>query len=247
VPYYQEIFLRLDKFLSEKGIGTRKQIKEYVKNGRATINCVVAKNSDQHIDENNDEIAFDGNILTYKEFYYFMLNKPQGVVSSTREGRSKTVVDLLKDEGVKDLFPVGRLDKDTVGLLLLTNDGVLAHNLLSPKKHVEKEYEVYLEHDITDEDMHRLEEGVDIGDDEKTLPAKAFRAEDKEGHQIIHLIIHEGRFHQVKRMLNAVGNEVVFLRRLSMGSLKLDGDLAEGEYRALTEDEIDCLINSNKN
>ena len=108
--------MRLDKFLSEKGIGTRKQIKEYVKNGRATINGVVAKNSDQHIDENNDEIAFDGNILTYKEFYYFMLNKPQGVVSSTREGRSQTVVDLLKDEGVKDLFPVGRLDKDTVGL-----------------------------------------------------------------------------------------------------------------------------------
>lgn len=236
--------MRLDKFLSEKGIGTRKQIKEYVKNGRATVNGTVAKSSDMHIDENKDEIAFDGNVLTYSKFYYFMLNKPADVVSSTRAGKSVTVVDLLKDEGVKDLFPVGRLDKDTVGLLLLTNDGILAHNLLSPKKHVDKEYEVYLDHEITDEELHKLEGGVDIGDEEITLPARAFRAPDKEGHQVIHLIIHEGRFHQVKRMLNAVDNEVVFLRRLSMGSLKLDENLAEGEYRPLTEDEINCLTNS---
>ena len=236
--------MRLDKFLSEKGIGTRKQIKEYVKNGRATVNGTVAKSSDIHIDENKDEIAFDGNVLTYSKFYYFMLNKPADVVSSTRAGKSVTVVDLLKDEGVKDLFPVGRLDKDTVGLLLLTNDGILAHNLLSPKKHVDKEYEVYLDHEITDEELHKLEGGVDIGDEEITLPARAFRAPDKEGHQVIHLIIHEGRFHQVKRMLNAVDNEVVFLRRLSMGSLKLDENLAEGEYRPLTEDEINCLTNS---
>lgn len=236
--------MRLDKFLSEKGIGTRKQIKEYVKNGRATVNGTVAKSSDMHIDENMDEIAFDGNALTYSKFYYFMLNKPADVVSSTRAGKSVTVVDLLKDEGVKDLFPVGRLDKDTVGLLLLTNDGILAHNLLSPKKHVDKEYEVYLDHEITDEELHKLEGGVDIGDEEITLPARAFRAPDKEGHQVIHLIIHEGRFHQVKRMLNAVDNEVVFLRRLSMGSLKLDENLAEGEYRPLTEDEINCLTNS---
>lgn len=236
--------MRLDKFLSEKGIGTRKQIKEYVKNGRATVNGTVVKSSDMHIDENKDEIAFDGNVLTYSKFYYFMLNKPADVVSSTRAGKSVTVVDLLKDEGVKDLFPVGRLDKDTVGLLLLTNDGILAHNLLSPKKHVDKEYEVYLDHEITDEELHKLEGGVDIGDEEITLPARAFRAPDKEGHQVIHLIIHEGRFHQVKRMLNAVDNEVVFLRRLSMGSLKLDENLAEGEYRPLTEDEINCLTNS---
>ena len=236
--------MRLDKFLSEKGIGTRKQIKEYVKNGRATVNGTVVKSSDMHIDENMDEIAFDGNALTYSKFYYFMLNKPADVVSSTRAGKSVTVVDLLKDEGVKDLFPVGRLDKDTVGLLLLTNDGILAHNLLSPKKHVDKEYEVYLDHEITDEELHKLEGGVDIGDEEITLPARAFRAPDKEGHQVIHLIIHEGRFHQVKRMLNAVDNEVVFLRRLSMGSLKLDENLAEGEYRPLTEDEINCLTNS---
>ena len=236
--------MRLDKFLSEKGIGTRKQIKEYVKNGRATVNGTVVKSSDMHIDENKDEIAFDGNVLTYSKFYYFMLNKPADVVSSTRTGKSVTVVDLLKDEGVKDLFPVGRLDKDTVGLLLLTNDGILAHNLLSPKKHVDKEYEVYLDHEITDEELHKLEGGVDIGDEEITLPARAFRAPDKEGHQVIHLIIHEGRFHQVKRMLNAVDNEVVFLRRLSMGSLKLDENLAEGEYRPLTEDEINCLTNS---
>ncbi len=236
--------MRLDKFLSEKGIGTRKQIKEYVKNGRATVNGTVVKSSDMHIDENKDEIAFDGNVLTYSNFYYFMLNKPTDVVSSTRAGKSVTVVDLLKDEGVKDLFPVGRLDKDTVGLLLLTNDGILAHNLLSPKKHVDKEYEVYLDHEITDEELHMLEGGVDIGDEEMTLPARAFRAPDKEGHQVIHLIIHEGRFHQVKRMLKAVDNEVVFLRRLSMGSLKLDENLAEGEYRPLTEDEINCLTNS---
>ncbi|MCR4902883.1 MAG: rRNA pseudouridine synthase [Butyrivibrio sp.] len=236
--------MRLDKFLGEKNIGSRKQIKEYVKNGRATINGVVAKSCDIHIDENKDEIAFDGEILTYSEYSYFMLNKPGGVVSSTREGKTTTVVDLLKKEGIKNLFPVGRLDKDTVGLLLLTNNGLLAHNLLSPKKHVDKEYEVHLLHDITDSELEILERGVDIGDGDKTLPAKAFRAESRDGHQVIHLIIHEGRFHQVKRMLESVGNEVVFLKRLSMGTLQLDPELSEGEYRELTDEEINCLLDN---
>lgn len=236
---------RIDKFLCDQNLGTRKQVKEFIKNGMVTINGETALKPEQHVDETADEISFGGKVLNYSEFRYYMLYKPQDVVSATTDGRSVTVVDLLKPENVKGLAPVGRLDKDTEGLLLMTNDGMLTHNLLSPKKHVDKDYEVHLAHEITDAELKKLENGVDIGDETRTLPAVTYRDEpDAEGRCVIHLVLHEGRFHQVKRMLEAVGNEVLFLKRISMGSLKLDETLEPGEYRPLTVQELERLQNS---
>ena len=242
--------MRLDKFLGEQGIGTRKQIKEYIKNGRCQVNGEIAVKSDMHIDEERDVISFDGKELSYSRFHYFMLYKPAGVVSATRDGKNKTVLDLLSGENVKGLSPCGRLDIDTEGLILLTDDGELIHRLLSPRKHVDKVYEAHLSHALDDAHISKLEKGVDIGDKKDdgtvdyTLPAKVVVMEDDEmGRPVIHLIIREGRFHQVKRMLEAVGNEVLFLKRLSMGSLTLDPELKSGEYRPLTEEEIENLKN----
>ncbi|RKM62490.1 rRNA pseudouridine synthase [Butyrivibrio sp. CB08] len=240
--------MRLDKFLGEQGIGTRKQIKEYVKNGRCKVNGEVVLKSDVHIDENKDDISFDDVPLSYSRFHYFLLNKPAGVVSATTDGRNTTVLDLLGDDYVKGLSPCGRLDIDTEGLLLITDDGNLIHKLLSPKKHVDKVYEVHLRDSLSDADITKLEEGVNIGDKKDdgsidyTLPAKVeVKDVDNEGRPVIFLTIHEGRFHQVKRMLEAVGNEVLFLRRLSMGPLKLDESLLPGDYRPLTDEEISIL------
>ncbi|MCH4191188.1 MAG: rRNA pseudouridine synthase [Butyrivibrio sp.] len=236
---------RIDKFLCDQNLGTRKQVKEFIKNGMVTINGETVLKPEQHVDETADEVSFGGRVLNYSEFCYYMLYKPQDVVSATTDGRSVTVVDLLKPENVKGLAPVGRLDKDTEGLLLMTNDGMLTHNLLSPRKHVDKDYEVHLAHEITDAELKKLENGVDIGDETRTLPAVIYRDEpDAEGRCVIHLVLHEGRFHQVKRMLEAVGNEVLFLKRISMGSLKLDETLEPGEYRPLTAQELEGLQNS---
>ena len=232
--------MRLDKFLADQNIGTRKQIKDYLKNGRCTVNGEVISKPDHHVNENDDEICFDGIELNYSKFHYFMLYKPVGVVSATYDGKNKTVLDLLPQENIKNLSPAGRLDIDTEGLLLITDDGALIHRLLSPRKHVDKVYEVHLKNDISSDDIAKLENGVDIGDKKDdgskdlTLPAKVFRLEN----DVIHLIIHEGRFHQVKRMLEAVGNEVIFLKRLSMGPLVLDDNLKPGQYRPLTLNEL---------
>ena len=241
--------MRLDKFLSELNIGTRKQIKEYVKNGRCTVNGIPATKADVHIDENSDDITFDGIPLKYSRFHYFLLNKPVGVVSATRDGRNETVLDLLAGENVKGLSPCGRLDIDTEGLLLLTDDGDLIHKLLSPRKHVDKVYEVHISKPLDEAEIKKLESGVNIGDKNEdgsidfTLPAKVQILDDLDENKnpVILLTIHEGRFHQVKRMLEAVDNEVVFLRRLSMGSLVLDDDLKPGDYRELTDQEINEL------
>ena len=240
--------MRLDKFLGLFEIGTRKQIKEYLKNGRCSVNGEVVTKPDIHIDENNDEISFDGKTLRYSKYHYYMLYKPQGVVSATTDGRNTTVLDLLQEENVKGLSPAGRLDIDTEGLLLLTDDGGLIHRLLSPKKHVDKVYEVHLRKDLSDKDIESLEKGVNIGDTKDngeidyTLPARVVRMDvDDENRPVVHLIIHEGRFHQVKRMMEAVGNEVLFLKRLSMGPLSLDETLEPGEYRQLTQEELKQL------
>ncbi len=242
---------RLDKFLGDQGIGTRKEIKDYVKNGVVKVNGIVAKKPDMHIDEENDEVVFMGQILFYEKFRYYMLNKPADVVSATKDGKSITVLNLLKNENVKGLSPVGRLDKDTEGLLILTDDGGLIHSLLSPTKHVDKEYEVHLEHEISSSDIKKLEEGVDIGDIKKsgekdiTLPAKCRLGEkDEKGRSVIYLTLHEGRFHQVKRMLEAVGNKVEYLKRVRMGAVILDSNLDFGEYRRLTLEEIESLKNN---
>ena len=226
--------IRLDKFLCEMEIGTRSQVKDIVKKGMVSVDGEVVKKADYKFDETAAKVCVNGKELSYQKFYYYMLNKPQGVVSATIDNHDKTVLDLLKDAPGKDLFPVGRLDKDTEGLLLITNDGELSHNLLSPKKHVDKTYLVETKVAVTEEMIHKLEQGVDIGEEQLTLPAKAERIEDKK----IELTITEDKFHQVKRMLKAVENEVVYLKRLSMGSLKLDKKLPLGEYRSLTEGEI---------
>jgi 16S rRNA pseudouridine516 synthase len=228
--------MRIDKFLADNSIGTRKEIKGLIKAGRVTVNGKSVGDSGMHVDPEKDEISYDGSVITYERFHYYMLNKPAGVVSSTREGASTTVVELLADENVKNLSPVGRLDKDTEGLLLITDDGALLHDLISPSKHVGKEYLVIPEHPLTEDDLKKLEEGVDIGDDKKTLPAHARIEEDG-----LHLVIYEGRFHQVKRMLEAVGNKVTYLKRLKMGELELDPGLEGGEYRKLTPEELELL------
>ncbi|MBQ1896318.1 MAG: rRNA pseudouridine synthase [Lachnospiraceae bacterium] len=228
--------MRIDKYLADNSIGTRKEIKGIIKAGRICVNGVTAFDPGMHIVPGKDIITMDERVIEYERFHYYMLNKPAGTVSSTREGASVTVVELLADENVKNLSPVGRLDKDTEGLLLLTDDGALLHDLISPSKHVEKEYLVHTEKPVSEADIRKLEEGVDIGDDSPTLPARAYEAEDG-----LHLIITEGRFHQVKRMLEAVDNRVIFLKRLRMGGLCLDGSLKPGEYRRLTDEELALL------
>jgi len=229
--------MRLDKFLSEKNVGTRSVLKEYIKKGRVTVNGTVAKAADMKIDENNDSITFDGIELFYEKFVYYMLNKPAGVVSATNDNTCTTMMDLLDVENKDTLFSIGRLDKDTEGLLLITNDGDLCHRLLSPKKHVPKTYFVRVENPLSKEDIIVLEKGVDIGEERETLPAKIEILNELE----FYLTITEGKFHQVKRMMQAVDNEVIYLQRISMGGLKLDENLPLGEYRKLTGSEIDLL------
>lgn len=229
--------MRLDKFLSEMNLGTRSQVKKLIRQNMVTVNGIPAQNAEMKIDELTDRVCLRGNWLPYRRYAYYMLNKPEGVVSATRDNTARTVISLLEGCGTKDIFPVGRLDKDTTGLLLLTNDGELAHRLLSPKKHVDKTYEVMLEHPLDREDIRRLESGVSIGGEGLTLPA---RVEVLKPGQI-RLTIQEGRFHQVKRMMLAVGNGVRSLKRVSFGGLELDEGLAPGEYRELTEEEIRVL------
>ncbi len=231
--------MRLDKFLVSMEVGSRSQVKTLVKKGLITVNGVVCKDPDSKIDENTDVVAYQGKNLSYTKYRYYMLHKPQGVVTATQDNQDKTVMDLLTDVRKKDLFPVGRLDKDTEGLLLITDDGALAHALLSPKKHVDKTYRVRCREVFTAEDAQKLEQGVDIGDDKPTLPAKVEILDERE----LLLTIHEGRYHQVKRMLQAVNNEVVYLKRETFGNLELDENLALGEYRELREDELIALKN----
>ena len=231
--------IRLDKYLADMGLGTRTEVKKDIKKGRISVNGEIIKSPEYKIDTQTDAVLADGKEIAYEELIYYMLNKPQGVVSATEDRRDKTVLDLISEKKRKDLFPVGRLDKDTEGLLLITNDGELAHNLLAPKKHVDKKYFVRLKAPLSEENRKRLEEGVDIGEDKLTLPAQVFVLNEERDEAEI--IIREGKFHQIKRMFHAVGNEVVFLKRLSMGSLVLDEDLLPGEYRLLTPQEIERL------
>jgi len=228
------LYMRLDKYLCEMKLGTRSQVKNWIKQGFATVNGAVVRNPDYKINEDTDQVTFRRQTLSYQKLVYYMLNKPKGVVSATRDNAAPTVVSLLGSDWREDIFPVGRLDKDTTGLLILTNDGELAHRLLSPKKHVDKIYRLRVEHPLTEEDIHRLEEGVDIGEKKPTLPAQVKICGETE----LLLTIHEGKFHQVKRMLQAVGNHVSELERISIGRLVLDKALKPGEYRELTGQEI---------
>lgn len=231
--------MRLDKFLTEMNIDTRSKVKALISKGFVKVNGVVIKDAGYKINTETDIVTVRDSVIEYKAFEYYMLNKPAGVVSATEDNRDTTVMDLIKEKTRKDLFPVGRLDKDTEGLLLITNDGELSHRLLSPKKHVDKTYFVVTDNMLSVENAKKLENGVDIGEDKLTLPAQISILEDKENQYLI--TIHEGKFHQVKRMFKAVGLNVIYLKRLSMGSLHLDESLREGEYRKLTEEEINSL------
>lgn len=235
-----DVVMRLDKYLTEMGVGTRSEVKKLIRQKRVWCGDVCMTKPESKIDENKDCILVDGKQIVYEKFEYYMLNKPAGVVSAVTDGRDRTVMELLKDTRRRDLFPAGRLDKDTEGLLFITNDGELAHRILSPAKHVAKMYFVRVSGELTDEMIGRFAAGLDIGEKKLTRPAKLeilSKGEISEAN----LTIHEGKFHQVKRMFHAVGCEVRYLKRVSMGSLVLDPQLSKGEYRRLTADEVEEL------
>lgn len=234
---------RLDKVLSNMGYGARKDIKIILKKGRVKVEGKIIKSGSVHVNPYEAFIEIDGKKLEYKEFIYIMLNKPQGVISASFDKRVETVVDLLKEEyKIFEPFPVGRLDKDTEGLLLLTNDGKLAHELLSPKKHVPKTYFAHIEGIVNKEDILKFKEGVILDDGYKTKPSE-LNIIKSENISEIELTIYEGKFHQVKRMFESVGKKVIYLKRISMGDVKLDERLDLGEYRELREEEFKKLKN----
>ena len=237
--------IRLDKYLADMGVGTRTEVKRAISKGRVSVDGACVKKPETKIDTEETTVVFDGQTVGYTKKEYYMLHKPAGVISATEDAREKTVIDLIVSRKRKDLFPVGRLDKDTEGLLLITNDGELAHRLLSPKKHVDKVYYAKIAGKVTEEDKKVFAEGVDIGEDKLTLPAKLHILKSGEESEIT-LTIREGKFHQVKRMFHAVGKEVVYLKRLRMGSLVLDENLKTGEYRALTDEERRTLTGENE-
>ena len=239
--------MRLDKFLSEVGLGSRKEVKQLLKKKVITVNGHLVNDGKKQVDENNDKIAYLDEELTYQKFYYYLLNKPQGVISATEDKKDETVIDLLSDQAFReDLFPVGRLDKDTEGLLLLTNDGQLAHQLLAPKKHVDKEYYAIIDGIVTEQECQLFQQGFALKNGER-VKASQLTIEDideKNNCSKIRLVIQEGKFHQVKRMFEAVDKKVVYLKRLRMGNLWLDETLDLGEYRPLTETELEQLKNN---
>ena len=232
---------RIDKVLSNLGYGSRSELKKICKNGLLKVNGKVINNPGLQVDVENDEIIFDGEKVTYKEFIYLMLNKPDGYISATFDKRDPIVLDLIdKEDLVFEPFPVGRLDKDTEGLLVLTNDGQLAHRVLSPKKHVPKTYYAKIEGVVTEDDIKAFAKGVTLDDGYETMPAELVILKSDEISEI-ELTIHEGKFHQVKRMFESVDKKVIYLKRLSMGKLQLDKNLALGEYRELTDEEIKMI------
>ncbi|MCR4697438.1 MAG: rRNA pseudouridine synthase [Lachnospiraceae bacterium] len=226
--------IRLDKYLADMGVGSRRDVKSILKAGRVKVNSVTVTEAEAKIDTESDNVELDGKRIGYEEYRYYMLNKPAGVISATKDKLSDTVIEILKGENTKDLFPVGRLDKDSEGLLIISNDGKFAHNVLSPAKHVDKTYFVRLDKKPNEEEISRIENGIDIGDDKPCLPARVEVISDDEAY----ITISEGRFHQVKRMFQAVGINVTYLKRISMGALKLDENLAPGEYKKLSKEEI---------
>ena len=245
--------MRLDKYLCEAGLGTRSQVKKLLKSGAVTVNGQTAVRPEQKIKE-NDRVAVSGRELSVSKMEYWMLNKPAGCVSATEDSRFQTVLDFLPEGARRDLFPAGRLDRDTEGLLLITNDGMMAHELLAPARHVEKTYFLRAEGIVTEDDRIRLEQGVDIGEEKPTLPARAEilkrtggdGGDPGPGCTELLLSICEGKFHQVKRMMEAVGKPVIYLKRVSMGPLTLPEDLKKGECRPLTEQEVTELKQAGK-
>lgn len=232
--------IRLDKYLADMGCGTRTQVKQMIRKGQVWINEEVVKKPEQKVNLQEDQVLVDGKPLRYEKYRYLILHKPAGCVSATKDTKEKTVLEFLPEELRKDLFPVGRLDKDTEGLLLLTNDGDLAHRLLSPKKHVDKTYYAKVAGQVDAKDQQAFLEGVDIGDEDLTLPAKLEILKSDEISEIL-LTIQEGRFHQVKRMFEAREKKVLYLKRLAMGPIQLEESLEPGAFRFLSEEECRAL------
>jgi 16S rRNA pseudouridine516 synthase len=235
--------MRIDKLLANMGHGSRKEVKALLKQGVVKIGDQIVKSPKEHVDIEKEEVTVHGEIVEYKEFIYLMMNKPPGVISSTEDSEHETVIDLLElEDSIFDPFPVGRLDKDTEGLLIITNDGQLAHQLLSPKKHVPKKYFAMIDGVVTEEDVKAFRAGVVLDDGYETKPGELTILKSSETSEI-ELVIKEGKFHQVKRMFESVGKTVTYLQRLEMGPLKLDETLELGEYRELTEEELELLKN----
>lgn len=236
--------MRIDKFLSEMGIATRKEAASAAKKGGVLINGVPQKDTSKHIDPDADEVVFLGRRIEYAKFRYIMLNKPEGYVSATEDGRDPTVLELLPAEYQKfNLFPCGRLDKNTLGLMLITDDGELSHRLLSPKRHVDKKYYFHSKFPISEKDVSLLEEGVILDDGYETKPSKIeLLGDGNEGY----ITLIEGKYHQIKRMLDAVGNKITYLERVTFGPLSLDPSLGRGEWRILTNEEITALRDAAK-
>ena len=231
--------MRLDKFLSITGTCSRTDAKRAIRAKGVSVNGNVAKTSDMQIDEERDEVAYLGRVIGYRKFNYIMLNKPEGVVSATEDGRERTVLDLLPN-GVRNdrMFPCGRLDKNTLGLMLITDNGDLAHKLLAPKSHVDKKYRFKSRDEINPEDAMRFEGGLTLEDGYVTLPAKIELDDDRMGGIIT---LREGKYHQIKRMLEALDNKITYLERITFGPLTLDPTLERGEWRYLSEDEQNAL------
>lgn len=233
--------IRLDKYLADMGLGSRSQIKTDIRKGKVRINDQVAKKPETKIHTKEDKVFYNDQEISYAHYEYYMLNKPKGVVSATSDPKCETVIDLIDTKLRKDLFPVGRLDKDTEGLLIITNDGDLTHRLLSPRKHVSKVYYAKVEGIVTQEDVLSFKQGLVVDDEFTALPADLLILHTGEESEI-ELTIVEGKFHQVKRMFEAVGKEVIYLRRIAMGSLLLDESLSPGEFRTLSMEELDLLL-----
>ncbi|MCI6276634.1 MAG: rRNA pseudouridine synthase [Clostridium sp.] len=233
---------RLDKVLSNLGYGSRKEIKAIAKKGKVTVDGVVVKDSSVQIDPEKSKVEINGERIEYKKYVYLLMNKADGYISATFDKFDPTVVDLLEPEdAVFSPFPVGRLDKDTVGLLLLTNDGELNHRLISPKNHVDKVYYAHINKGVNEKDQRAFKRGITIDDGYKCLPGKLEIIKSEEEFSEVLVTIHEGKFHQVKRMFEALGKKVTYLKRIKFGPIDLDEELEEGQYRELTNEEIDIL------
>ncbi len=238
--------MRLDKYLADMGVGTRSQIKEDIKKGKVFVNDMMIKTPELKVLPDSDIIFYDNELISYTKWEYIMLYKPAGVLSATRDKKIPTVLDLLKEKKRKDLFPVGRLDKDTEGLLFITNDGLLAHQILSPKNHVAKCYYVEVNGSLTQEMIEEFQTGLKLEDGYVTLPSELKILKNMETQAQAEVTIYEGKYHQIKRMFEAVGRSVIYLKRLSMGTLVLDPNLEKGEYRYLTKEEIEYLKEEGK-
>ena len=231
--------MRLDRYLANSHEGSRSEVKEHIRKGRVTVNGAVCMDPAAKITP-GDEVCCNMHKVDHREHYYYMMNKPAGVISATEDEREKTVLDMFPDNIRKDLFPVGRLDKDSVGLLLVCDDGELSHRLLSPSSHVDKKYLIHTDEPLCGDDVRAFREGMTLDDGTKLQSALLEISDDD--HCKAYVTIHEGKFHQIKRMISACGKKVTYLKRISMGSLVLDPALDEGKYRELTDEETEALI-----